>query len=306
VLIAQQVAVALALRAEDHGAGGRAVDAQLVLDAGAVHVVELSHRAVVVDAELGHREEADALGPLGRALDAGQHSVDDVGGQVVVAEGDEDLFALDEVVPLGLRDGLGGGGAHVGSGRGLGEAHGAGPGAVVHLLHVGVFLVVIAEGLDEVRRAGGQQGPEVEADVGAEARLVGRQREALGRALAAVLRVLVERRPVVFGEQLVRLVEALGHRDLAVLELAALLVQRAIDRCQHLPGDLVGLVQDHLQVFLVEVLVLFTRQDLVQVQRLEEIELDVSDIRGEIGHCCSLKALGCGPVTYVSQMDPAI
>jgi hypothetical protein len=83
-----------------HG-GGAGLDAQLVLDGDAVHVVARAQAAVGVDQELRADEQADALHALGRAGHAGQHQVDDVVRHVVLAVGDEDLGAEELVVPSG-------------------------------------------------------------------------------------------------------------------------------------------------------------------------------------------------------------
>ncbi len=48
-------------------------------------VVGLAQRAVGVDADLRHDEERQALGAGGRAVDAREHEVDDVLGEIVVA-----------------------------------------------------------------------------------------------------------------------------------------------------------------------------------------------------------------------------
>ena len=73
-------------------AGGLRLDAELVLDRHAAHVVALAQRAVLVRQELGHDEAGDALGAGGRPGRAGQHEVDDVLGHVVLAK---DLLATD-------------------------------------------------------------------------------------------------------------------------------------------------------------------------------------------------------------------
>ena len=46
-----------------------------------------------VGQDLGHQEQRNAARPLGRARRAGQHQVDDLVGQVMLAIGDEDLGA---------------------------------------------------------------------------------------------------------------------------------------------------------------------------------------------------------------------
>jgi hypothetical protein len=51
--------------------------------------------AVGVGQELRHEEQRDALDALRRVGQLGQHQVDDVLGEVVLAGGDEDLGAGD-------------------------------------------------------------------------------------------------------------------------------------------------------------------------------------------------------------------
>ncbi len=66
VLLADEVADRAFIVAEHHGAGGRGVNAHLVLDAGGAHVVAGAERAVVLDQELRHQEQRNPLG-AGRA-----------------------------------------------------------------------------------------------------------------------------------------------------------------------------------------------------------------------------------------------
>jgi hypothetical protein len=74
----------------------------------------------------------------------GQHQVDDVLGQVVLAAGDEDLGAADLVAAIGLGLGLGADDAQVGAGMRLGQAHGTGPDAGVHVRQVGGLQASLA------------------------------------------------------------------------------------------------------------------------------------------------------------------
>jgi hypothetical protein len=70
--------------------------------------------------------------------------VDDVLGQVVLATGDEDLGAADLVAAVGLRLGLGADDAQVGTGVRLGQAHGTGPDAGIHVRQVLSFSSSLA------------------------------------------------------------------------------------------------------------------------------------------------------------------
>jgi len=90
VLLADQPAGRLLVA---HHAGGVAVDAHLLLEAEAFDTVALARFAFGVRQELRHDEEADAAHAGRRAFDAGQHQMDDVGRQVVLAGRDPDLLA---------------------------------------------------------------------------------------------------------------------------------------------------------------------------------------------------------------------
>ena len=110
-----------------HDAGRIAVDAHLVLDRAAADRVALAERAVVADHELRHDEQRDALHIVRRAGDLGEHQVDDVVGQVMLARRDEDLGAGDRVAAVGLRLGAGLDQAEIGAAMRLGQVHRAGP-----------------------------------------------------------------------------------------------------------------------------------------------------------------------------------
>ena len=110
ILLADQPADrSLALAAIDHGAGGRAVQAELLLDAGTDDVVAVAERAVVVDAPLRHQKKRDAARAFGCIGEAGEDEVDDVVGEIMLAEGDEVLLAEQPIGavagPLGARRG---------------------------------------------------------------------------------------------------------------------------------------------------------------------------------------------------------
>ena len=79
------------------------MDAELVLDAGADHVVALAERAVVVDEIFGHQKQRDAARARRRIGQAGEHEMHDVVRHLVVAVGDEDLGAEDAIGAVGLR-----------------------------------------------------------------------------------------------------------------------------------------------------------------------------------------------------------
>ena len=78
-----------------HHAGRIAVDAHLVFDRAARHFVSLGQRSVVVDQHLRDEEERNALDAGRGALDAREHEVNDVFGEIMLARGDEDFLARD-------------------------------------------------------------------------------------------------------------------------------------------------------------------------------------------------------------------
>ena len=98
VLLADQVADRAALVAEGEYRGRAGMDAELVLERHAVNVVGLGRRAVLVDEDLRHHEQRDPLDPrrcIGRPR---QHQMNDVVRQVMIAIGDEDLLAGNQVM----------------------------------------------------------------------------------------------------------------------------------------------------------------------------------------------------------------
>ena len=109
------------------------MDAQLVFDGHAVHVVALARRTVSIEQELRHNEQGDALHPLRCVRQTSQHQVDDVVGHVVLTVGDEDLLTENLVGAIALRHCTSTHRRQVGAGLRLGEVHGAGPFAADHL-----------------------------------------------------------------------------------------------------------------------------------------------------------------------------
>src|SRR5262249_20714797 len=122
--------------AEDELAGGRDLDAHLLLDPGGIDAVALTGQlaGLRVEVVLRDDEQAQAVGARASvALEsarAGQDEVDDVLGEVVLARGDEAVDGRQVLAPVGLRIGLGATGADVGAGVRVGEDHGGAPAAL--------------------------------------------------------------------------------------------------------------------------------------------------------------------------------
>ena len=114
-------------RIEIHHAGGRGLDAHLVLDGAAGHAVARARPAVVGGQEFRHEEQRNAARAGGRVGQFGEHEVEDVVGEVLLAAGDEDFRAGDAVAAVAGRLGAGADEAEIGAALRLGQAHRAGP-----------------------------------------------------------------------------------------------------------------------------------------------------------------------------------
>ena len=166
VLLAHQVADGAVLLAVLHHAGGARMDAELVLHAGADHVVARAQRPIWAHEVLRHQEQRDAARAGRRVRQAGEDEMDDVVGHLVVAVGDEDLGAENAVGAVALPLGAGLELAQVGARMRLSEVHGAGPLAGHHLRQVGAFQLVAALQLQRVDGPVGEQRAQAEGEVG--------------------------------------------------------------------------------------------------------------------------------------------
>ncbi|MCY1512456.1 hypothetical protein D9M68_469170 [compost metagenome] len=229
---------------EVHHAGGRSLDAHLVFDGAAGHRVPLAQGAVVVDQDLGHQEQRNALGTSRGVGQLGQHQVNDVLGQVVLAAGDEDLGASDLVAAVGLGFGLGADNPEVGTGVRFGQAHGAGPDTRIHVRQVLFLQLVAGVGVDRQAGAGGQHRVQAEGQVGRVDHFFHLGGDHLGHAHAAEDGVTTHADPATFGEGLVGLGETGRGAHGTVLPLAAFFVAAAVQRGDDATGDLAGFFED--------------------------------------------------------------
>ena len=136
VFLTHQVTYGTAVVAVLQHRGRAGLDAHLVFDADAMHVVASTQGTVRIDHELGHDKQADALDPFRRPGHAGQHQMDDVVGHVVLTPGDVNLGAKHLVAAVRLRLGPGAHRRQIAAGLGFGQVHGAGPFAADQLVQV--------------------------------------------------------------------------------------------------------------------------------------------------------------------------
>ena len=240
--LAQEVAhrpVALPI---DHGAGRAAADAELVLDRNALEVVARTERAVRVDQELRHDEQRNALHPGRGALDSRQHQMNDVGGEVVLAIGDEDLLAVNPVMiapGYGARAHL----REVRPGLRLGEIHGAGPLSAHHPRQVERLLRARSALRDRLGRALGQHWAQPKRQVGRCDEFLHRRDQQDRHALTAVRRGGPQLRPSARDELSIGVFEARGCRHAGLRPARAVAVRGFVERVQDIFGDARRLLQ---------------------------------------------------------------
>ena len=243
ILFADQIADRAVVFAIGHDAGRAAVDAQLVLERDRPQIVARAERAVVVDQHLGYEEQGNALHARRTAFDPGEDEVDDIFRIVLVAEGDEDLLAVD-AEPVAVAHRLRPQCADIGAGMGLGQVHGAGPFAGHQLGQVSRLLFRGAVGADRLDGADRQHRAQRPARVRRAPHLGDRGIHGPGQALAADLRIERHAVPAAFDEFPVGVPESGRRAHHAVLEDRALLVAAPVQRSDHLAGQPAGLVQD--------------------------------------------------------------
>ena len=236
-----------AVRAEGQLAGGGDLQAHLVLDAGDLHPVPLAEVAVGVHQVLGHEKHGQALGARAMALRPGQHQMEDVLGQVVLAAGDEPLDALDVPGSVRLRHRAGPARTHVRAGVRLGQHHGRGPVAVDRPLREPLLL----RRAEPPQDVGEQRAARVHPDarVGAQHQFGDRPAERAGGADATEFGGQVEPEPFGVQECLVGALEpgrqgdraggGIEHRRMPV-PLGEGVGQRADGEPVHLGQDAAG------------------------------------------------------------------
>ncbi len=240
-----------AVLAEGQLAGGRDLQAHLVLDVGDEDAVALARLAGLgIEVELRHDEQRQALGARSGALGAGQHQMHDVLEHVVgVGGGDEPLDAVDVPGAVGLLDGLGAAGADVGTGVRLGQHHGGAPTALGGQ-HGPLLLLLGAQVVDD-RGEAGAAAVHPHRRVGAEHMLVQRPQQRLGGRHAAELLDQADLVPAALDEGLDGLLEGCGdlhrvgrrieHRRVAVA-LDEGVRERALGQASHLGEHFLGRV----------------------------------------------------------------
>ena len=283
VFLADQKAGGAARVAIDHGAGGRAVDAELVLDGMGARVVARPERAVGVGQEFRDDEERDALGAGGRIGQPREHEMHDVVGEVVLAVGDEDLLPGDAVAAVGGALGAGAQRADVGARLRLGELHGAHPLAGDEFGEIRAlerFAPVRGERIDAGH---GEQRAEPERHRGRIPHLDAGGVDGLGELLPAPLRRRGKRVPARLRPGAIGFLPARRHGDGAVLERRAVAVADRIERRDDVGCELARFGEHRLDHVLAEIAEEALAERRAKTRAVLERERHVGNRRG-VGH----------------------
>jgi hypothetical protein len=230
-----------------HHAGRVAVNAHLFFERATGHAVALAKRTVILDHDLGHDEQRDALGTGRRAFDARQDKMDDVLRHVVFAGGDEYFGAGDFIAAVRLLDRLGAQQPQVGAAMRLGQIHGAGPGAGHHLRQVLFFQLLRGVYQHRGDRALGQAGIHGEGHIAGTEEFVDHFGNCHRQALPAEFFRHRNADPAAVDHLLEGFLETFGRRDRTVgVAGAALHVADAIERGQDVLAELGRLAQHRL------------------------------------------------------------
>ena len=285
VFFAHQVAHRAAVVAKLQHGRGAALDAQLVLDAHAMHVIALAQAAVGVHQELGHDEQADAFDAFGRIRQACQHEVHEVFRHVVLAVGDEDLGAEHFVGAIGLALGAAADQRQIAAGLRLGQVHRACPLAGDEFFQIGALELFAARNQQRLDGAVGQHRAQGKAHVGRVQDFGARGGDGFGQALAAIGFGVLHALPAAFGELAVSLFETGGGGHLAIGEGGGLLVAGHVQRRDHAFIELGALFQHGLGGFQPGLLKTGQLGNLVDAGQMLDVEQQILD--------GSLKAHGC-------------
>ena len=237
-------------------AGGRGVDAELLLELAAAPVVAAAEAAIGAGEEFRDDEERDALGPGRGVGEPGEDQMDDVLGHVVVAPGDVDLLAPEPVVRAdrGVVGRRGGGpdGAEIRARLRLGEAHRPGPAPGHHWRHERGLLPVGAVVQERLDRALRQERADLQGHVGGVPDLAHRRVQGPGQGLPAIRFGKDKAHPAGLAEACEGLPEAGCGAHRTVLEHRTVPVADRVQGGQHRLGEAAGLGEDGLAQALIE------------------------------------------------------
>ena len=296
------------VRAERQFACGGGLQAHLVFQPGREDAIAgAEFERVWIEQVVRHVEQAQTLGAGSGPLGSGQHQVEDVlGGIADIATGDESLHALDVPCAVGLGDGLGAARADIGAGVRLGQHHGRRP-APLQAHCRPTLLLFVALDVERVGHRRAQGVPEGCRRIGAHQHLVDRPRQRRGRGYTADLLGDADAPPLGVLDRLHRFRQFAGHVDGVMIRIEDRRVAVGSgERFGHRPlrqsGDLVEHRAHRVEI---EIAVAARSENVVELQHLEQVELDVTDIGDVVPQRISLRLANwrkCGGAgkTYAS------
>ncbi len=195
-----------------------------MLDAAAVHAVALTEAAVIINFNLGHKEQRDAFRTCGGIRQLCQHQMNHVLSQVVITASDEDFGAGDFVRAISLWLGLGANHTEIGTRMALSQTHGARPLAAVHVWQVFFFQLVAGMTINSQCRTGSQRQVQAHRDVGGVKHFLEQQHQHFRHILAAVIRLARQASPAPFCQLFKGFRITLGSSDNTFIPLHAFFV----------------------------------------------------------------------------------
>ena len=141
-----------------------------------------------------------------------------------------------------------------------------------------------AEKLDHLARTVAQGGIGGKGEVGPHKVLVGRLGDHMGQPLAAQLRILGHGDPPVFDKDPVGPAEALGHGDLAGLEVDPFPVPGRVGRQNLLDPERARLVDDHVAGLAIQIAVALAGEQILDFKLFVKDEIDVAPVGDGLGH----------------------
>src|SRR5690606_41437227 len=125
----------------------------------------------------------------------------------------------------------------------LGQTHGPGPNAAVHVRQVLLLKLLAGMGVDGQAGTRGQHRIQTEGEARRVHHLLDLCGNCLGHAHTAVGWVATYTYPAAFGIQLVGFAIARRRADRAIVPVTAFFVAAAIERADGVPGDLAGVLK---------------------------------------------------------------
>ena len=272
-----------------HDGGGRAVQAQLVLQAHDLQAVPLPQTAIGIGNELRHHEQADAAGSRRAIWQSGQHQMADVGREIVVAPGDEDLLPGHRISAVAVAFSLGAQRAHVAARTGFGQVHRAAPFATDQARDIKRLDLLARMMLQRLDLALGHQGVQLQRQTGAAHHVVHAGGQRQRQAHAALLGVGGHADPAALGDRAIARGIAGRGAHHAVFQPGGHLVALAVQGREGVFTELPGLGQDRLDRLGLRLGEKVGSRDLTKADHLVQKKAEIGQ-GGAVGHGSLLRA----------------